>query len=356
MSVEQAVTIGDSEGVLAHGSVLDIDRYPALFEKVNSYYREDPLQAEAVLLTVLAEDIRAILWEATKSPLPFTFYYHRQRQPDGSVRLVHQSDLHWGRDISLGVNKKFRGGKEYEAIERFKAVAESLSLGSSALIVSPKWDPSEARGSVPYTDSQLTFVQRVSNDLYFARQFQRAGLDRAGCIEIINYFTGRRQLEEEASIGQIVTSIGQSPASFSTGYLIGLLAQVTGQSPTAEEIGKFQSLEEQVRIRSEQKAWQFLGALRGGQAGKELAETLGRVLLDTAGEENLNQAISYQGGQASFAVNCLTISVGVNRRGWTRASLAQGEGEWKFCQGCAGFKLTVCGFCENCARKQPDLT
>ncbi len=340
-----------TESILAQGSIIDIDRYPILYKQIQEYYKGDPIEAERVLLSIFQEDIRAILWEATKSPLPFTFYYHRQEQKDGTVKFVHQSDLHWGKGISEGINGLFRDGDEKRAINQFQVVADQLQEDESALITSPEWDPSEKPGSVPYTDSQLTFVQRVSKDLYFARQFQREGLGRLGCIEVVNKFVGKTVLPTDASIKQIVTFISTRPTFASTDYLISMLSEVTGEKVSQEELIKTKVLDEQVRAKSGKKAMELLQALKRGEVGEQLDETLGKILIDTAGSENLGASVSYDGDKITISTDCITISYGQNRRGWTRGGGGESEASLGFCKGCGDFRLVICHVCKSCAFK-----
>jgi hypothetical protein len=127
-----------------------------------------------------------------------------------------------------------------------------------------------------------------------------------------------------------------------------MLAEVTGEPINQAELYKFKKLDDDVRNKSRKKAADLYEALKRGEVGELLEETLGRILIDTAGLENLTSAISRDGDKITISTDCISISFGENRRGWTKSGGGESQATPGICKGCGGLRLVICNICRSC--------
>lgn len=301
----------DPKPVYPHGAILDIQKSVALYERMIGIYDEN--QATTLYQTILVEDFRSILWEATKTPLPYTTLYVRQ-VIEGEVSFVHKSDLHWGRDISKAVSPKIRGGLEVKAVDNLKNKMDNAQVGDTVVWISAARDDSESEADCPYIDTQVNLIERVDEHVYQVRQFQRdrEELSTNRSCKLFNRFVEQELLSDQTKIAELVTTVGIREGILETPEAMQLLAEVTGKSYTEKELADFADLEKRIFENSTHKAQKLLEFIKRGYREEELEEEFQRLLSETLGDGFTGSVQRVDGGMI-IMTNCGAVKFGSRR-------------------------------------------
>lgn len=328
------------------GWILNANRSAMFYHRLNSLY--SPEEADQIALVTFAEDLRSLAWEATKMPLPNRFFYKVVK--DGwETKLVHQSDLHWQKDIMDGVSSHYRDGLEVTATANFKKELLELSPGDSRMLISCKRDPSERPGRCPYVDTQVNIATRASEDLILVEQYQNSKLDRDRSIELMNWFAGEPVLSSNTFIDQLITTVARRVGIVSSQAVLEKISLLTGEALDYMVLKRYSDLGDIVKSNSLKQGQSLLGVIKDGLEGEALQQEFMRFLVETLGEEYVYS--HQEEGRMVINTSCGTLSLfGDNRGiGWFSSMVAETKGAIR-CNEC-GFENTcnksICAFCKG---------
>lgn len=278
------------------GSIFNVDNSARLYRDLERIYGKP--KASDLALDILAGDLKWLSWEASGSPLPLPFFYVREGD-----KLIHQSDLHWGRDILEGVHPHFRRGLEYQVTAAVKEKVLAANQKTTLTTISTEHDRRyEIPQDCPYTDTQVNVIEvDPESNLVVVRQFQRRhGLDTGRSARLHNLLVGREIIDENAHLDRVLTTVGQVEGSLETVDVMRAIDKVAGREVGEAKLVEFTKLEEEIKQNSVLAAKKLLAAIQSGLQGEALEAEFTYLLAETLGvTEPRDERVDYSAGTSS---------------------------------------------------------
>lgn len=333
---------------LTNGAIFDINKSVGLYRDLATIY--GPIYASELAEKIFADDLKSLAWEATKNPLPNRFFYQIVRD-ENSVKLVHQSDLHWNRDILEGVNPYFRRGLEFKAMSAFRKELFEAEIGGNRFLISSKRDETESIADCAYASTQINIAEKLNDDLIMVSQFQSDHLDKKRSVKLFNTLSDCCTIREDASNDELITTVGSRRNHISTEGVLDVVAQEVGRKINKLSFQGFRDWEERIEAQVRPQAQRLLQAIQSGTQGQALQETFSQALTDTLG---LGEVLSFWSklSQLTIMTSCGAITFGSNLRSYDRMPTLTFWSKEKKCIECKKHKkVGECGFCKDCEKK-----
>ncbi len=275
-TTEQSVSNASS------GSIMNVDASADLFFILKA--QDGIKEASKKAKKVYKKDLQWMAWEASGMVLPKSYDWHIERGEEG-IKVVHESDLHWKRDVMEGVSPHFRRGLEWQATKMLRQAMIDGQVGDSWLMVSPKRDANTPEDTdCPYTDTQISYAEKISQDVIRVNLHQRKKLDTIGAARLLNSFSRESIVAEGVGLNITATTIASRKGAVSTDEMFDLIANAGGEEITKKQIEKDTRLKAVIEENSDFAANDLLRFIRRGDRGTYLKREYGYLLAETLGE------------------------------------------------------------------------
>jgi hypothetical protein len=272
-------------------------------------------KAREIGSVVYAGNFRSQGWEVTGATGPYEFSYYIL---DG--KLVHESDLHSGRDILDGVRKDIRYGLEYEQSYKFRQRLLTAEIGGVAAWISPKKTVEEGVDCY-YEETQVNVAFKINKDEIQVRQFQSKHLNISQSALLLNMLASESVLNIEPELKELMLMV-IDPEIIDDRSIQGAIERITGVKSESEDLSA------QVR-RSEEAGRKYQQAIEAGVTGKA-RDMLHANLLKNTIDYKTFQKIQSKGGDV--VTSCGIVSFGSEKvPSWCVVG-ASGELNCKFCK------------------------
>ncbi len=287
-----------NEHLITHTTNFHIQKSVSRYHELRELYGSE--RANILMQGILREDLHSQAWEIAKLPTPYLHAYSKLEE-NGKIKIVHGSDIHWGRDISEGVCQFFRRGTEATAVKNARSQLISMPVGSTCIWVSPK--------EVGYCeDTQLNLVRRVSDTEYQARQYQNSKLDYKDTARLVNKLIGKDVFSDDADIDQVITTVGVTNKEVDSERVWQSIEELT-ETPTRRDLDY---VAKRIKRLSEVNARMLLEAIIAGKKVFELQKIHSRLLGNIVGLADTVPYITYKTSNDSPEIRVSTSCGGVS--------------------------------------------
>jgi hypothetical protein len=272
-------------------------------------------KAREIGSVIYAGNFRSQGWEVTGATGPYEFSYYIL---DG--KLVHESDLHSGRDILEGVRKDIRYGLEYEQSYKFRQRLLTAEIGGVAAWISPKKTVEEGVDCY-YEETQVNVAFKINEDEIKVRQFQSKDLNISQSALLLNMLASEDVLNSEPELEDLMLTVIE-PEAVDDRSIQEAIERITGVKSELEDLSA------QVR-RSEDAGRKYQQAIEAGVTGKAREMLHANLLKNTIDYKTFQKIQSKRG---NVVTSCGIVSFGSEKVPSWCAVGSSGEISCRFCQ------------------------
>lgn len=310
-------------------------------------------RARNIALPVLQQDLYTQAWEAVDGKKPYEYKY-RIITDSGTQKLVHESDLHNGKDISDGLNPTIRRGRERLGILNLRQAIMDAQVGETVVQASPKKHATkESQKDCYYPDTFFTLAQVLENPdgskYAKVRQFKNRFITAEMAADVVNLLVKAKAISNREDLDSVIETASTYAGTITDEEIVGVMEQVSGVK--MEDGQEIQFIKDRAKFAGKR----LMAALDLNLTDEQLRQVHTELLINILGDATSSKIIRGPGGVIQIRSNCGTLTSGSSiRSSMLGSALFTGEGEsegWHdgVCVKCNKEKwVGGCDICKDC--------